>query len=194
MHMKPQPRRAFLRRRSHSFKPWNRPSQKSIAKRRKVLRFSVLKYHNSQTWNMRPLLVLVHFPISELPQASFSRQVQVLILSYANQFSFTRNVNQFPRESKLICIRSKARSIVTFYFSCSIFFLYAKVPVSFHATFLGNDRGGVFPPFPTLSLQVYLGHWKVFLMYSTRHHQLHDSQHYNCYGSKNFWMLRYPIQ
>ena len=72
MHVKPQPIRAFLGRRSHSFKPWNRHSQKSITKRGKVLRFSVLKYHKSQSWNTRPLLVLVHFPISELPQASFS--------------------------------------------------------------------------------------------------------------------------
>ena len=78
----------------------------------------------------------------------------MLILSYANQFSSTRNVNQFPCESKLFCIRSKARSIVTFYFPCSIFFLYTKVPVSFHASFLGNDRGGVFRTFPTLSLQL----------------------------------------
>jgi len=192
--MKPQPIRAFLGRRSHSFKPWNCHSQKSITKRGKVLRFSVLKYHKSQSWNMRPLLVLVHFPISKLPQASFSRQV---ILSYANQFSSTRNVHQFPHESKLICIRSKARSIVTFYFPCSIFYLYAKVPVSFHATFLGNDRGGVFPPFLTLSFQllsIYRGLESIFDVTSTRHHQHHDSQHYNCYGSKNFWMLRYPIQ
>ena len=78
----------------------------------------------------------------------------MLILSYANQFSSTRNVNQFPCESKLFCIRSKARSIVTFYFPCSIFFLYTKVPVSFHASFLGNDRGGVFRTFPMLSLQL----------------------------------------
>ena len=111
----------------------------------------------------------------------------MLILSYANQFSSTRNVNQFPRESKLICIRSKARSIVTFYFPCCIFFLYAKVPVSLHATFLGNDRGGDFPPFTTLSLQllsISRRLERIFDVTSRRHHQHHDSQHYNCYGSK----------
>ena len=100
-------------------------------------------------------------------------------------------------QRKPICIRSKARSIVTFYFPCCIFFLYVKVPVSLHATFLGNDRGGVFPPFSTLSLQLLSISRRlesIFDVTSTRHHQHHDSQHYNCYGSKNFWMLRYPIQ
>ena len=36
--------------------------------------------------------------LSELPQASFWKRVLVLILSYANQFSFTRKLNSFSYE------------------------------------------------------------------------------------------------
>ena len=72
-------------------------------------------------------------------------------------------------------------------FSMLHIFLYAKVPVSLHATFLGNDRGGEFPPFTTLSLQllsISRRLERIFDVTSRRHHEHHDSQHYNCYGSK----------